>query len=295
MASKLSIGFIGLGIMGRPMALNLIRAGYPLGVYARNPQSARALAQAGAQSHDSASRLAAESDIVFTMVSDTADVEQVVTGERGVMHGARPGSIVVDMSTISPETTRRIARMLAERAIEMLDAPVSGGEQGARDGQLSIMVGGKAESFARVRPLFERLGKNIVHVGDHGAGQVAKACNQILVAQTIAAVAEAFALARAAGADPARVREALLGGFAYSRILEVHGQRMLEQNYRPGFKARLHRKDMRIALDTAREKGLQLAGAARAAALLDDLVEGGHGELDSAAMAQIIERLAGGV
>jgi 2-hydroxy-3-oxopropionate reductase len=293
-APKSNVGFIGLGIMGRPMASNLIEAGYLLAVYARRPEAAQPLANAGAKLFDSPAALAANTDIVFTMVSDTPDVEDVMVGERGIAHGARRGSIVVDMSTISPEATRRIAGQLAARDVEMLDAPVSGGEQGAIDGQLSIMVGGKPEVFARVRPLLECLGKNIVHIGDHGAGQVAKACNQILVAQTMAAVAEALLLARAAGADPVRVREALLGGFAYSKILEVHGLRVIEGNYRPGFKARLHHKDIRIALNTAEQNGVTLPGTQRAAQYLDELVEKGQGELDSAAIAIIVERMAHG-
>ncbi len=287
-ASKPRIGFIGLGIMGRPIALNLIKAGYALAVYARRSQAAQPLADAGAKVCASPAQLAEQSNIVFTMVSDTPDVEAVVLGEHGITFGAKRGDVVVDMSTISPEATRRMAAGLEARGIDMLDAPVSGGEQGAIDGVLSIMVGGKAEVFARVRPLFECMGKNIVHVGDHGAGQVAKACNQILVAQTMAAAAEALLLAQAAGADPIRVREALLGGFAYSRILEVHGQRMLDNNYEPGFKSKLHLKDVRIALETAIVAGVELPGAVRVAACLDELVARGDGELDSAAIARTI-------
>jgi 2-hydroxy-3-oxopropionate reductase len=291
---KPTVGFIGLGIMGRPMALNLIKAHYRLAVYARRPESAAPLADAGAEVHDSPASLSQHSDIAFTMVADTPDVEEVIVGPRGILHGARRGNIVIDMSTISPEVTRRLADQLAACGIDMLDAPVSGGEQGAVAGTLSIMVGGKADVFARARPLLECLGKNIVHVGDHGAGQVAKACNQILVAQTIAAVAEALLLARAAGADPARVREALLGGFAYSKILEVHGQRMLNHDYKPGFKAKLHQKDIHIALSTAEQYGATLPGAERAARYLDQLVGQGYAELDSAAIAMIVERPAAG-
>lgn len=287
-AVKLQLGFIGLGIMGRPMALNLIKAGYPLAVYARRPEAVAPLKEAGAETYESPATLAQHCDVVFTMVADTPDVEEVIVGEDGILHGARRGSTVVDTSTISPLATRRLADELNQRGVEMLDAPVSGGEQGAVAGSLSIMVGGTADAFARVQPLLDWMGKNIVHVGGSGAGQVAKACNQVLVAQTIAAVAEALLLAKASGADPARVRESLLGGFAYSRILEVHGQRMLNNDYKPGFKSKLHQKDMRIALETAEASEVKLSGAARAAARLDELIESGGGELDSAAIAQAV-------
>jgi 2-hydroxy-3-oxopropionate reductase len=286
--SKPKLGFIGLGIMGRPMAVNLVKAGYPLSIYARKPEAATPLTDAGAKRYSSAAELAEKSDIVFTMVSDTLDVEEVITGEQGVGSGAQLGSVVVDMSTISPAATRKIAAKLLASGVHMLDAPVSGGEQGAIDGNLSIMVGGKPEVFARVRPLFECMGKNTVHVGGHGAGQVAKACNQVLVVQTITAVAEALLLAKASGANPERVREALLGGFAYSRILDLHGQRMLDNNYKPGFKSKLHLKDMRIALNAAREAHIDLPGAARTTANLDELIEVGGGELDSAAIARVV-------
>lgn len=290
--SKPVIGFIGLGIMGRPMALNLVNAGYPLAVYARRPETTQPLADAGAKVYPTPAELAAQTDVIITMVADTPDVEAVILGEHGIARGARRGSIVIDMSTISPAATRKLVEDLATHGIDMLDAPVSGGEQGAIDGSLSIMVGGKPKVFARMRPVFECLGKNIVHVGPAGAGQVAKACNQILVAQTIAAVAEALVLARAAGADPVRVREALLGGFAYSKILENHGLRALEKNFRPGFKTRLHHKDIHIALNTAAESGVKLRGAEQAAQYLDALVAEGSGELDSAAIAIIVERLS---
>jgi 2-hydroxy-3-oxopropionate reductase len=297
-----SIGFIGLGIMGRPMAMNLVAAGHRLAVYARRREAARALADAGAEVCESPAAVARKSGVVFTMLSDTPDVEQVVLGtgaedSRPVIAGASPGSVVVDMSTISPSATRRIAARLAAAGVDMLDAPVSGGDIGARDGTLSIMVGGQAAIFERVRPLLELMGRHIVHIGDHGAGQVCKACNQIVVGQTIAGVGEALLLAEAAGVDGARVREALLGGFAGSRILEVHGQRMLDGNYTPGFKAALHQKDMRIVQETAHELGLGLPGAALVAQLLNALVGsgdgGGDGALDSAAVHLAQRRLNG--
>jgi 2-hydroxy-3-oxopropionate reductase len=288
-----NIGFIGLGIMGRPMALNLIKAGHRLWVYARRADSMQPLADAGAQACSTPAEVAAQADVVFTMVADTPDVEQVMLGDDGILGGATPGTVVVDMSTISPSATRRIAARLADAGADMLDAPVSGGERGAIDGTLSIMVGGKEETFQRVQPLFEVLGKNIVHVGDHGAGQVAKCCNQVVVAQTIAAVAEGLLLATAAGVDPARVRQALMGGFAGSRILEVHGQRMLDHDYNPGFKAKLHQKDMRIAMESAYEMGIPLNGAAVAAQYMNALVGAGKGELDSSAIATILEDACG--
>ena len=274
------IGFIGLGIMGRPMAANLLQAGYPLWVYARRPEAMPPLTDLGAHSCQSLRHVAESVDIIITMVSDTADVTQVVLGENGILSGCQVGSLVIDMSTISPDVTRHMARQLAECEVEMLDAPVSGGELGAIDGSLSIMVGGKAPAFERVRPVLEVMGSRIVHVGDHGAGQITKACNQLVVAQNINAVAEALLLAAGAGADPARVREALMGGFAGSRVLEVHGERMLRRQFEPGFRARLHQKDLRIAMETANRHGIPLPGTAQVAQWFNALVGrggGGHG------------------
>ena len=287
------IGFIGLGIMGKPMAQNLSKAGYPLAVYARRPDMIQPLVNMGAVACENPQAVAAQSDIIFTIVSDTPDVEQVILGEKGVIYGAQAGSVVIDMSTISPSATRRMAESLARKGIQMLDAPVSGGEQGAIDGTLSIMVGGKEETFQKVLPLFEVLGKNIVHVGEHGAGQVTKACNQIVIAQTLVAVTEAFILARVSGADPVKVRAALLGGFAGSRVLETHGQRILEHNFKPGFKARLHQKDMRISMEAAHEMGVALPGAALASQYLNALIGEGLGEEDSSALATILEKVSG--
>jgi 2-hydroxy-3-oxopropionate reductase len=286
------VGYIGLGIMGRPMALNLLRAGYPVWVYARSPGAAAPLTEAGASACDSPAEVARHADITFINVSDTPDVQQVVLEHNGLIHGARAGSVVVDNSTISPSATRAMAEALAGRGIEMLDAPVSGGEKGAIDGTLSIMVGGKDEVFARLLPLFQVLGKNIVHVGTNGAGQVTKACNQVVIAQAIAAVGEGLILAMAAGVDPAKVREALLGGFAASRILEVHGQRMLDRNFRPGFTARLHQKDMRIVLETAHELGIALPGTAQVAQYINALVGSEQGTLDSSALVTVQERMS---
>jgi 2-hydroxy-3-oxopropionate reductase len=284
-----TIGFIGLGIMGRPMALNLIKAGYRLQLYARRPQATQPLVDTGAKSFDSPQLAAVQASLVIIMVSDTADVEAVIFGQQGIIHGASPNTIIVDMGTSSPAATRSMAEQLEAKGLEMLDAPVSGGEQGAIDGKLSIMVGGKKTVFETALPVFQVLAECITYVGDHGAGQVAKACNQIVAAQTISAVAEALSLARASGVDPARVRDALLGGFAYSKVLEIHGQRMLELNFKPGFKARLHAKDMRIALTAAAETGISLPGATLALDHLERLIERGGAELDSSAIATLLE------
>ena len=288
----MNLAFIGLGIMGRPMALNLQRAGHTLFVHGRRPESMASLVSAGCIACDNAQAAVASAEMIFTMVSDTPDVEQVLFGAQGVIQGAQAGSVVVDMSTISPSATRRFAGELATHGIAMLDAPVSGGDVGAINGTLSIMVGGKLEVFERVRPLFEVLGKNIVHVGDHGAGQVAKACNQIVVALTIQGVAEALSFARQNAVDPAKVRAALLGGFAASRILEVHGQRMLDDNYAPGFKTKLHQKDLNIVLQTAAELGLVLPGTALTMQHLNALMVAGEGELDSAAIMKVVQRMS---
>jgi 2-hydroxy-3-oxopropionate reductase len=289
----MNIAFIGLGIMGKPMTLNLQKAGHTVFVHGRRPESMAPLAEAGCTACTSPAAAASQADITIVMVSDTPDVGQVLFGPQGVAEGARAGSVVVDMSTISPTATRAFAEKLQARGIEMLDAPVSGGDVGAINATLSIMVGGKPEVFERVKPVFEAMGKNIVRVGDIGAGQVAKACNQIVVAVTIEGVAEALAFARKNGVDPARVRDALMGGFAGSRILEVHGKRMLDNDYTPGFKTRLHQKDINIVMQTAKELGLALPGAALVMQHLNALMGTGNGELDSAAVMKIIERESG--
>lgn len=289
----MNIAFIGLGIMGKPMALNLHKAGYTVFVHGRRAESMMPLCDGGCTGCASPAEAASKADIIIVMVSDTPDVEQVLFADNGVIHGAKPGSVVVDMSTISPTATRRFADDLRARGIEMLDAPVSGGDVGAINATLSIMVGGKPEVFERLKPVFEALGKNIVLVGDNGAGQVAKACNQIVVAVTIEGVAEALTFARKNGVDPAKVRDALMGGFAGSRILEVHGKRMLDNAYPPGFKTRLHRKDMNIVMQTAHELGLDLPAAALVTEHLDVLMNAGDAELDSAAVMKVVENLSG--
>lgn len=287
------LGFIGLGIMGSPMALNLKKAGNEVYVYARRAESMEALVIAGAVACSNPAEVAHRADVVFTMVSDTPDVEEVVLGPNGVIEGVRPRSVVVDMSTISPSATRAMADRLGTQGVEMLDAPVSGGEAGAILGTLSIMVGGNLDTFERVRPLLNLMGANVVHVGDNGAGQVCKACNQVVVGSTIVGIGEAMLLARASCVDPAKVRAALLGGFANSKALEVHGQRMIDRNFEPGFKSRLHQKDMRIVQETAHELGLSLPNAALVGQYLAALVSQGLGELDSAAIYRVQENACG--
>jgi 2-hydroxy-3-oxopropionate reductase len=287
------VGFIGLGIMGRPMALNLKKAGNELYVHARRAESMEPLTIAGAIPCASPAEVARQTDIIFTMVSDTPDVEQVILGANGVIEGVRPGSVVVDMSTISASAARSMAERLRARDAEMVDAPVSGGDVGAVEGTLSIMAGGDEAAFTRVKPLLDVMGANVSRIGGSGAGQVCKSCNQVLVGLTIAGVGEAMLLARASGVDPAKVRAALLGGFANSKVLEVHGQRMIDDNFEPGFKARLHQKDMRIVMEAAHELGLALPGAAMITQYLNGLMGRGLGELDSAAIYRVQEQNCG--
>jgi 2-hydroxy-3-oxopropionate reductase len=289
----MNIGFIGPGIMGRPMALNLKKAGHDLFVYGRRPESVAPLMEAGCTACASPAEAASRADVTIVIVSDTPDVEAVLFGYDCVADGAKAGSVVIDMSTISPTATQEFAHKLAARGIDMLDAPVSGGEIGAINATLSIMVGGKPAVFERMKPVLEAMGKNIVLVGDHGAGQVAKACNQIVVAVTIEAVAEALVFARKNGVDPARVRDALMGGFAGSRILEVHGKRMLDNDYTPGFKTKLHQKDLNIVMETAKQLGLALPGAGLVMQHLNALMGTGSGEFDSSAVMKIVERASG--
>ena len=286
------IGWIGPGIMGLPMCRNLMKAGFTLAVYARRPESAQELVNQGAEYYPTPAALAANVDMVISIVSDTPDVEAVLLGETGVIAGGKSGLLVVDMSTISPVATREIAAKLATKGIRMLDAPVSGGDVGAIAGTLTIMVGGNADDLEYARPALTAMGKTITHIGDHGAGQLAKACNQLIAAQTVIAVTEAFEMAKAAGVDPAKVRVALLGGFAYSKVLELHGQRILDENFQPGFKAHLHNKDMHIVTDTATTFGLNLPGTQRAADYMQALVDAGLGELDSSALAKIVQQHA---
>jgi 2-hydroxy-3-oxopropionate reductase len=283
------VGFIGLGIMGRPMARHLLDAGYPLTVHSRSPGPVEELVAAGASRASNPAEVARASDVTITMLPDTPDVAAVVLGPDGVVEGVAAGSLVIDMSTIDPGPTRSIADAFRELDVTMLDAPVSGGEKGAIEGTLSIMVGGREDAFARALPLFAAMGSTVVHIGPHGAGQVCKACNQLVVGANIEAVAEALVLAERSGIDPARVREALLGGFAASKVLEVHGQRMLDRAYEPGFRARLHRKDARIIMDAARAAWALVPAFERVAEQLDDLVASGGGELDHSALHRLLD------
>ena len=285
------IGFIGLGIMGKPMARNLIKAGYALVVNNRSQGPVEEIAAEGASPASSAREVAERSDVVITMLPDSPDVERVVLGPDGVIEGLRPAMLYIDMSSIAPATTRKIYEALKAKGVESLDAPVSGGELGAKQGALSIMVGGKEEVFKRALPLFQVMGKNIVLIGGPGAGQVTKACNQVVVALNIQAISEALTLARKAGVDPANVRKALLGGFAQSRILEVHGERILDRNFQPGFKIRLHRKDLAIALQTGRELSVPLLATAQVAELMNALLATDRGDLDHSALALLVEQL----
>ncbi len=286
---KPTVGYIGLGIMGKPAAANLLRAGYPLIVFARRPEQAASLISQGAQASATPADLARQCEFIFTNVSDTPDVKEILLGGNGVIHGAKEGAIVADMSTISPAATRQMAATLAEKKIELLDAPVSGGEKGAIEGALSFMVGGNAEAFARALPLFNAMGKTVTLVGESGAGQTAKACNQIVIGATIEGIAEAFRLAQKNGVDAARVRQALMGGFAASKVMEIHAARMLSGDYAPGFKAALHRKDMKIALENAEQFSAPLPGAEIFLHRLDKLIEGGGGDLDSSAVFKILQ------
>jgi 2-hydroxy-3-oxopropionate reductase len=278
------IGFIGLGIMGRPMAHNLLSAGYQLTVHSRSPGPVDEVVAAGAARGDDPAKVAAASDVTITMLPDTADVEDVLTGRGGVIEGAPAGSLVIDMSSIDPGPTRAMAAAFTARDVAMLDAPVSGGEKGAIDATLSIMVGGDEPAFARGLPILEALGANVVHVGPSGAGQVCKACNQLVVAATIEAVAEALLLAERSGVDAAKVREALLGGFAGSKILEVHGRRMLERAFDPGFRIRLHRKDARIVEEAAAETRTPIPSFAVVTEQLQRAVDAGEGDRDHSAL-----------
>ena len=292
----MQVGFIGLGLMGRPMALHLEKAGHTLHLWARRPESLAPFAAVNAKTHASPAEVAQHAEVVIVMVADAPDVEKVCLGADGLASGASlknaPGLIVVDMSTINPNAARNIGLRLAEQGIDFVDAPVSGGETGAINAALTIMVGGKAEAFARVKPLLEKMGKSVTLIGDSGAGQVAKACNQILTGVGVLAVAEAFNFAAKSGVDPAKVREALLGGFAYSKILENHGQRMLDRNFKPGFKAWMHQKDLRIIMEEAHRMGLMLPSAAATAQIFNAIVGSGMGENDSITALQLLEKMS---
>jgi 2-hydroxy-3-oxopropionate reductase len=287
----LKIGFVGLGTMGAPMALHLISAGHQLYVFTLGKLS-EAVATSSATQCLSARGVAERADIIITMVPDTPDVEAALFGEAGIAAGLSAGKVVVDMSSISPIATKVFAQKIKALGCDYLDAPVSGGEVGARNATLSIMVGGDAAVFEKVRPLFELMGKNITLVGGNGDGQTAKVANQIIVALNIEAVAEALLFAARAGADPARVRQALMGGFASSKILEVHGDRMVKRTFDPGFRIELHQKDLNLALSSARALGLSLPNTATAQELFNSCVAHGGRAWDHSAMVRALEKLA---
>jgi 2-hydroxy-3-oxopropionate reductase len=286
-----AIGFIGLGIMGRPMALNLIKGGHTLSLHSRSgvPED---LTAAGGVACRSARDVASQSEIVITMVPDTPDVEAVLFGPDGVAHGLSAGKTVIDMSSISPIATKQFAKRIGELGCDYLDAPVSGGEVGARNAALSIMVGGTEQAFGRVRPIFELMGKNITLVGGNGDGQTCKVANQIVVALTIEAVGEALLFASKAGADPGKVRQALMGGFASSRILEVHGERMIKRTFDPGFRIELHQKDLNLALSGARSLGVSLPNTSTTQELFNACSAQGGGKWDHSALVRALEKLA---
>ncbi len=290
MAGK--VGFIGLGIMGKPMARNLMEAGYGLVVYNRSWGAVEELAGNGAETAGSPKEVAEVCNTVITMLPDSPQVEEVVTGENGVLEGVTEGTLLVDMSTISPVATEKVAQKARETGASMLDAPVSGGETGAEAGTLSIMVGGSQEDFERAKPLFDVMGKTIVHVGESGTGQVVKACNQIVVALTIEAVSEALVLGSKAGASPAKVIQVLSGGLAGNKVMEAKSENFLKHEFNPGFRLELHRKDLGIALAAGREYGVPLPVTAIVDQVLEALVAKGSGGEDHSAMLVFIEDLA---
>jgi 2-hydroxy-3-oxopropionate reductase len=287
----MNIGFIGLGIMGKPMAANLIKGGHTLFLHSRSGVAPE-LTAAGGKACASAKEVARKSDIIITMVPDTPDVERVLFGKDGVAEGLSAGKIVVDMSSISPIETKIFAARIKQAGADYVDAPVSGGEVGAKNAALTIMVGAAETVFAKVKPLFELMGKNITLVGDVGAGQICKVCNQIIVALNIEAVAEALLLASKAGVDPGKVRTALMGGFAASRVLEVHGERMVKRAFDPGFRIELHQKDLNLALSSARALKMSLPNTATAQELFSACQAQGGGKWDHSAMVKALEMLA---
>jgi 2-hydroxy-3-oxopropionate reductase len=290
-----TVGFIGLGVMGRPMAKNLLKAGFPLVVHSRSQGPVDDLVAAGATSAASPADVARRTTRIITMLPDSPDVAQVMEGENGVFSALQRGSIVIDMSTIAPATARRLATRAAALGATMLDAPVSGGEIGAINGTLSIMVGGDAQAFAAVKPILEGMGnpEKIILIGDSGAGQLCKVCNQMVIGGALAVVSEAFALARKAGVDAAKVRQALLGGFAASRVLEVHGERILTGNYKPGFRTALYAKDFRIVAATLAEHHSPAPVTAVIQQLVEALMAAGRADDDYAALGTVLFQMAG--
>jgi 2-hydroxy-3-oxopropionate reductase len=287
----MKLGWIGLGIMGAPMAGHLRAAGHELFVHTRS-EVPKALQDAGAIACASPAEVTKRSEVIFTMVPDTPDVQKVLFGDNGIASALTKGKTVIDMSSISPLETKEFAQQVEATGADWLDAPVSGGEVGAKAASLTIMVGGKDEVFARLQPLLALMGKNITHVGPAGAGQITKVANQVIVALNIAAVAEALVFASKAGADPARVRQALMGGFASSRVLEVHGERMIKRTFNPGFRIKLHQKDLNLALQGARALGVALPNTAMTAQLMQACAAAGLQDMDHSALVQALEGMA---
>ena len=286
------IGFIGLGVMGDPMARNLLEAGHSLLVHSRSPEPVEALAEAGAETASSPRAVAEGADVVITMLPDSPAVEAVVLGEDGVLAGASEGDLLIDMSTIHPTVSVAVAEAAAERGVAALDAPVSGGDVGAKNGALSIMVGGEAADFERARPLFEVLGKTIVHVGEAGAGQVVKACNQVVVAITIAAVSEALVLGSKAGVEPEKILDVLGGGLAGNKVMEMRRSNFLDHDFTPGFRIDLHHKDLNIALESGDAYGVPLPVTGIVQQYMRALRAKGHGGDDHSGLLQLVEELA---
>jgi 2-hydroxy-3-oxopropionate reductase len=289
--SKLKLGFVGLGIMGAPMAGHLVNAGHDVFIHTRS-KVPEELIKSTAIVCESPEDVASKADIIITMVPDTPDVEKVLFGDNGIASGLSKGKIVIDMSSISPIVTKEIAKKINALGCEYLDAPVSGGQLGAKGATLTIMVGGNLATFDQVKPIFELMGKNITLVGDNGAGQITKVANQIIVALNIEAVAEALVFAAKAGADPAKVREALMGGFASSKILEVHGERMIKRTFDPGFRIELHQKDLSLALSSAKAIGVSLPNTATAQELFNSCSAHGGKAWDHSAMVRALEKMA---
>jgi 2-hydroxy-3-oxopropionate reductase len=286
------IGFIGLGIMGRHMSAHLLQAGYKLVVFDLNPKAVESAAALGARVADSCFAVAQQTDVVISMVPDSPDVEQVALGETGILHAARPGLIYIDMSSIAPQMAVRVAQALSAKGVRCLDAPVSGGETGAQNATLSIMVGGPIDLLEELRPIFQCLGKTITHCGPNGAGQVVKACNQIQVALNFIGMAEALVLGAKAGVDPSIILQVLSAGYAQTRVMDVRGPRIVKGDFEPGFKSRFHYKDLNIIMETARAHNVVLPASALAHQLFNALLAAGRGELDHSAVITVIEDLS---
>ena len=293
MATQLRLGFIGLGLMGKPMAAHLLRAGFPLTVHNRSQAAVAELVAAGAAVAASPAGVAAATDLIFTCLPDSPDVERIVLGPQGILAGARPGLIVVDHSTILPATARKLAEALAARGLQFLDAPVSGGQLGSQNGTLTIMVGGDAAALETARPALQAYSSTITHIGGPGAGQVAKCCNQIMVASQMAAMAELLVFARKAGVDPRKVVAAIRGGAAQCWTLDNKPERLFAGNRHPGFKASMQAKDLGIIMDTAAELGMPLPATTVTTQLYDEMLELGMGDLDNSALVGVLEKMAG--